>query len=101
MKGQKRRGIGGFTAALLAAVAVAFIAVALLSSPAKAQTAPSTTGYPIPPSTGTAPQIVTTTTKAALAFTGADIAGMMVAAAVVIGAGGTLVLVARRRRVQQ
>ena len=99
MKDTGRRGIGGLVAVLMTALAVAFVVSALLSSPAKAQVAPSTTNYPIPPSSGTAPQVATTK-KSALAFTGADIAGLMVVAAVVIGGGGLLVLVSRKRRAE-
>lgn len=107
MKGLRRRPLGGLFTALFTAVAVAFMVTALLTSPARAQTTggSSSTNYPIPPSSGTAPQVSTTipptTAKSKLAFTGADIAGLMVVAAVVIGGGGALVLVSRKRKAEQ
>jgi len=109
MKNPRRRPLGGLITALFTAIAVAFMVTALLSSPARAQTTggSTSTNYPIPPSSGTAPQISTTlpatTLKASgkLAFTGADIAGLMVVAAVVIGGGGALVLVSRKRKAEQ
>lgn len=108
MKGLRRRPLGGLFTALFTAVAVAFMVTALLTSPARAQTTggSSSTNYPIPPSSGTAPQVSTstvppTTATSKLAFTGADIAGLMVVAAVVIGGGGALVLISRKRKAEQ
>ena len=101
MNQPRRRSIGGLITVLLTAVAAAFMVATLMSSPARAQTAPASTDYPIPTNTGSQPAVVTeppSTAKSALAFTGADIAGMMVGAAVVIGGGGGLVLVSRKRR---
>lgn len=81
-------------------------ALVLMTGPVGAQTTGGVTGGtgtggygPITTPSTAAPTTVAPVTKpAAIAFTGADIALMVIVAAVAIGVGGTLILVSRRRR---
>ena len=96
---------------LVVGVSALLAVVLLVSGPATAQTTttlPTTSGGTTSPyGPATAPSTIAPTTvapvtkPAAVAFTGADIAGMVGAGAIAIGVGGTLVLVSRRRRSEQ
>ena len=98
----------GLWAALMALCGTALLSLVLLvSGPVAAQTTGGTTGGtgaygPTTAGSTVAPTTVAPVSKpAAVAFTGADIALIVIVAACAIGVGGTLVLVSRRRRSQQ
>lgn len=77
-------------------------AVLFLAAPASAAPTTGSTGYgPVTagstiPATPVAP--APKTSPSAIAFTGAEIEGMVAVGVIAIGVGGTLVLVSRRRR---